>query len=91
MFPAEQLNLYRELNAHLLGAMPQVNDTKDTLYNKAYAALFPIVCSKDDIGQYSRALKQSKELMPALGRVLRNRRQGSEWCLNMEELHDKVC
>ncbi|WP_323846561.1 aminopeptidase N [Microbulbifer magnicolonia] len=85
LFPAEQLNLYRDMSTQLFGAVPQVSDTKDTLYNKAYAMLFPIVCSKADISQYAEALKQNRDLMPALGRVLQDRRQQSEWCMAMEK------
>ncbi|WP_308365353.1 MULTISPECIES: aminopeptidase N [unclassified Microbulbifer] len=83
LFPAEQLNLYRDTSIRLFGAVPQVSGTADTLYNKAYAMLFPIVCSKGDIGQYSQVLDQNPELMPALGRVLKNRKQQSEWCMAM--------
>ncbi|MFC6633364.1 aminopeptidase N [Microbulbifer taiwanensis] len=84
LFPAEQLNLYRDFRKELFGAVPRVSDTKDTLYNKAYAMLFPIACSKGDINRYSQVLKQNSELMPALGRVLKNRRQQSQWCVAME-------
>lgn len=83
LFPAEQLNLYRDFSEQLFGAVPQVSETDDTLYNKAYAMLFPVVCDRDDIAPYSEALKQNPDLMPALGRILKNRRQQSEKCLAM--------
>jgi len=85
LFPAEQLNLYRDFSAPLFGAVPQVSATADTLYNKAYGMLFPIACHQTEIDQYSRALEENKALMPALGRVLKNRRQQSEWCVAMSE------
>ncbi|SEA11383.1 aminopeptidase N [Microbulbifer marinus] len=89
LFPPEQLKMFRELSSQLFGAVPEVSDTKDTLYNKAYATLFPITCRKTDIAQYSQVLKQNKELMPALGRVLKNRRQQSKWCMAMADLQIK--
>jgi aminopeptidase N len=85
LFPAEQLNLYRDLSGQLFGAVPQVTDTEDTLYNKAYAMLFPVVCSRRDIRQHSRALNKNPDLMPALGRVLKDRRQQSQWCRAMSK------
>ena len=84
LFPAEQLDLYREFSQQVFSAVPQVSDTADTLYNGAYSMLFPTVCSKEDIAQYSQVLKQNPELMPTLGRVLKNRKQQSEMCLAME-------
>ncbi|MCW8127365.1 aminopeptidase N [Microbulbifer halophilus] len=86
LFPAEQLNLYRDFGEQLFSAVPQVSETDDTLYNKAYAMLFPVVCDRDDIAPYSEALKQNPDLMPALGRILKNRRQQSEKCLAMAKL-----
>ncbi|WP_250461191.1 aminopeptidase N [Microbulbifer litoralis] len=85
LFPPEQLDLYRDFSDQLFSAVPEVSDTDDTLYNKAYAMLFPIVCSADDIAQYRKTLKQHPELMPALGRVLKNRKQQSEGCLAMQK------
>ena len=51
--------------------------------------LFPIVCSKPDISIYSRTLDQHPELMPALERVLKNRRQQSQRCAAMAQLQKK--
>ncbi|WP_193162450.1 aminopeptidase N [Microbulbifer hainanensis] len=83
LFPAEQLNLYRDVSAKIFTAVPTVNATDDTLYNKAYALVFPIVCDKTGIAQYSDVLEQNPDLIPALGRVLKNRKQQSERCLAM--------
>lgn len=90
LFPAEQLSLYGDASTRLFGAVPQVSGTADTLYNRAYAMLFPIVCDKSGIEQYSHVLKENKELMPALGRVLKNRRQQSEWCMAMAGQADQT-
>ncbi|WP_295802512.1 aminopeptidase N [uncultured Microbulbifer sp.] len=83
MFPADQLALYRQFSDKLFAAVPAVSATADTLYNKAYAMLFPVVCSKAEIDQYSRALEKNSDLMPALGRVLKDRKQQSTWCSEM--------
>ena len=83
LFPADQLALYRQFSERLFAAVPAVSDTADTLYNKAYAMLFPVVCSKPEIGQYSTVLDNNSTLMPALGRVLKDRRQQSLWCADM--------
>ncbi|SHF92139.1 aminopeptidase N [Microbulbifer donghaiensis] len=89
LFPPEQLKLYRDMSTQLFAAVPKVSDTQDTLYNKAYAMLFPIACSKKEVAQYDQTLKQHNELMPALGRVLKDRRQQSEMCLAMERVLKK--
>ncbi|MFD1215917.1 aminopeptidase N [Microbulbifer celer] len=83
LFPAEQLHLYREFAPRMFDAVPKVSDTGDTLYNKAYAMLFPIACSKADIAAYTTVLKNT-DLMPALGRVLKDRKQQSIWCSRMK-------
>ncbi|HEY8570734.1 aminopeptidase N [Microbulbifer sp.] len=83
LFPAEQLGLYRQFSAELFNAVPEVSATGDTLYNKAYASLFPVVCGEADIAGYRAVLQDNAELMPALGRVLQERRQQSEWCETM--------
>ncbi|QIL91115.1 aminopeptidase N [Microbulbifer sp. SH-1] len=90
LFPAEQLDLYRQLAPRLFAAVPQVSSTGDTLYNKAYAMLFPVVCVKEDIAAYNSALTNSTNLMPALGRVLKDRRQQSEWCRAMDTLQHQA-
>ena len=89
LFPPEQLALYQAASARLFGAVPTVSATGDTLHNKAYAMLFPVVCSKPDISIYSRTLDQHPELMPALERVLKNRRQQSQRCAAMAQLQKK--
>jgi len=89
LFPAEQQQLYRDFSQQLFDAIPKVTATEDTLYNKAYAMLFPVVCSKDGIAQYNGALQQNKDLIPALGRILKNRRQQSGWCVNMDKLQQQ--
>ena len=83
MFPAEQLPLYQQFSDNLFAAVPTVSATADTLYNKAYAMLFPVVCRKAQIEQYAGSLTGNPQLMPALGRVLKDRKQQSEWCLEM--------
>ncbi|WP_160152264.1 aminopeptidase N [Microbulbifer sp. ALW1] len=83
LFPAEQLPLYRQLSAQLFAAAPTVSATGDTLYNKAYALLFPIACSKAEIDAYQQVLAKNPDLIPALGRVLKDRQQQSVWCQDM--------
>ena len=89
LFPPEQLALYQAASARLFGAVRTVSATGDTLHNKAYAMLFPVVCSKPDISMYSGTLDQHPELMPALERVLKNRRQQSQRCAAMAQLQKK--
>lgn len=90
LFPPEQLALYRKFSPQLFAAVPTVSATGDTLYNKAYAGLFPVVCKADDIKAYTETLRQHPELMPALGRILKDRSQQSFWCEAMNTRQQQV-
>ena len=80
LFPAEQIALFNQFSEQVFGAIPAVNAESDTLYNEAFAMVFPVLCNDSGIGEYSAALEANRELMPTLEKVLKNRRQQSQRC-----------
>ncbi|MFI2812854.1 aminopeptidase N [Microbulbifer sp. YPW16] len=84
LFPAEQLEIFDRLSQRVLGAVPGVNAEADTLYNKAFAQVFPILCNEAGAEKYRRALDSNPGLMPTLKKVIMNRQQQSQRCIAMK-------
>ncbi|WP_237057305.1 aminopeptidase N [Microbulbifer sediminum] len=84
LFPAEQLALFEQSSERVFSAIPKVNASADTLYNKAFAAILPIVCTPETISDYSAALENNPQLMPTLDKALKNRRQQSQRCTGID-------
>ncbi|SDK65541.1 aminopeptidase N [Microbulbifer yueqingensis] len=84
LFPAEQLDLFDRFSGRVFSAVPNVNAQADTLYSKAFAMVFPIVCGVEGVEQYRNALDKNSGLMPTLEKALKNQRQRSRRCLRIK-------
>ncbi|WP_444940531.1 aminopeptidase N [Microbulbifer sp. ZKSA004] len=83
LFAPEQIELFNIHGQPIFDSLAQVNEDESQELLTAYAYALPLMCSRENVNEITKSLKEKPQLKPILVKALKNNRYSGERCINI--------